>query len=173
MSLENKVAYTILGFGIALAFVFYAAPIQILSAYGHSMEPTIKTGDAVVIFPTDVHDIEIGDIITFKHDDVLITHRVYGFEDGKIQTKGDSLGGKDPYLVKPSEVAGRLIFVVPYAGNILRYANTPAGFVVLILVPAALIILDESRKIKSRRTTKRDGTAAQRPKTRIFFPKTV
>lgn len=155
MSLKNKLAYSILIFGIALAFVFYVTPVQILAAYGNSMNPTIETGDAVVIIPTDVDKIKKGDIITFRHEEVLITHRVYGFEDGKIRTKGDSLGDQDPYLTHRSEVIGKLYMVIPYAGTILRHANTPAGFVLLILVPATLIIYEESRKINSQKKVKR------------------
>ena len=163
MSMKDKLAYAFLIFGISLAFIFYATPIQILSAYGHSMEPTIETGDAVVTLPTDVYELKKGDIITFRHEGLLITHRIHGFEEGKIRTKGDSMGEKDPYLVNPSEVTGKLFLVIPYAGNVLRYANSPAGFVLLILVPAALIIFDESKKIVTKRGSKEKEVSKTRP----------
>ena len=133
---------------IVFALVVYLTPIAILSVNGHSMEPKIGEGDAIVIFPVNTNEIRTGDIITYLHEDISITHQVIGFEDGKIQTKGINLPHKDPYLVERSEVIGKHLVTIPYGSFVAVFVRSPAGFLTLIFLPSALIIVNEGRKIK-------------------------
>jgi signal peptidase len=63
---------------------------------------------------------EVGDVIQFKKDNILISHRVIeivtddkGF---KYRTKGDNNSGEDMELVKPENIRGKLISVIPKIG---------------------------------------------------------
>jgi signal peptidase len=117
-----------------------------------SMEPAIKTGSLVVIKPS-VH-YAISDVITFGKDtkkDVPTTHRIIEMrtQEGKYayRTRGDANENEDMKEVPEGEVIGKVLLDIPYAGYILDFAKKPVGFILLIIVPAAVIILDELQKI--------------------------
>jgi len=49
--------------------------------------------------------------------------------------------------VSKSEIIGKVLFSVPYLGYAVDFAKKPLGFALIILVPAAIIIGDEIKKI--------------------------
>jgi signal peptidase len=115
------------------------------------MEPAIKTGSVVVVKPADSY--KTGDVITFsdKGKDRTTTHRVTDAEvvSGKTYyiTKGDANNAEDSSKVSENKVVGKVLTSVPYAGYILAMAKEPIGFVLLVIVPCAVIILEEVGKI--------------------------
>lgn len=112
------------------------------------MEPKIRDGDAIVIYPTSMDQIQKGDVITFEYaDGFLITHQVVGFENDVIITHGINLPEGDVERLKYSQVVGEVVLVVPKLGIALRYINSWMGFVLLILIPAFLLIFNELGKI--------------------------
>lgn len=154
---------------IALALLLVAAMFPIPGNYkikivmSGSMEPAIKTGSIVVIAPAE-HYAE-GDIITFgeeSKDRVPTTHRIVGIRavsgEYRYATKGDANDDPDMAEVAPATVIGKVLFSIPYAGYIIDFARKPVGFVLLIVVPATAIILDELikvfKEVKRMRTEK-------------------
>ena len=85
-----------------------------------SMEPMILPGDVILIKKIDPSLVEVGDVIQFKRDAILISHRVINIveeKDGKsYQTKGDNNSTEDRELVKPEQVKGKIIYVIPKIG---------------------------------------------------------
>ena len=89
-----------------------------------SMEPLIMPGDVTLIQKIDNNDelkkIEIGDVIQFKRDEILIVHRIIDIveEEGIIcyKTKGDNNSSEDKELVKAENIKGKLYKVVPKLG---------------------------------------------------------
>lgn len=149
MNLRDTIAYGVIIFVIASATFFHLTPARFLCGHGVSMEPLIHDGDAIVIFPTSGNEIRRGDVITFKTEPgYLITHQVVGFENGRIITHGINLPEGDVERVSYSQVVGEHVLTIPKAGVILQYVDSLPGFVLLILVPAALIIFNEARKIR-------------------------
>lgn len=77
-------------------------PFIVLSG---SMETQISAGDIVVVKEIDTQNLKKGDIIAFKEDDVVITHRIDEVEekDGQVQyiTKGDNNKAQDISSVLP------------------------------------------------------------------------
>jgi len=113
-----------------------------------SMEPAIKTGALVLVKAES--EYKIGEVITFGQDtggSIPTTHRIAEIEQGGFITKGDANNGTDQNLVKRSEVIGRVILDVPYAGYMLSTAKTPIGFAVIVIIPALLIFIDELSNI--------------------------
>lgn len=51
MNWKEKLAYRAIIFVIVSASVFYFTPVRTAPVEGHSMEPTISDGDAVIIIP--------------------------------------------------------------------------------------------------------------------------
>lgn len=143
---------------IALALLLVASMFPIPGNYkikivmSGSMEPSIKTGSMVVIKPESAY--ATGDVITFGKDtkkDIPTTHRIVAMriQEGKpvYKTKGDANEREDMSETPESAVIGKVLFHIPYAGYILDFAKKPVGFVLLIIVPATVIILDELQTI--------------------------
>ena len=141
---------------VAVLLVASLLPIpgnyQIKVVLSGSMEPAIHTGSVVVIKPVDNYKID--DIITFGKDtkkDIPTTHRIVEMRvlSGEMlyKTKGDANNAADSQEVKESEVVGKMLFSVPYAGYLIDFARQPTGFILLVIIPAFIIIGDEIRKV--------------------------
>lgn len=171
MNLAKKIYYTFLGLlgVIALLVIFSTFPIagnyKIYTVLSGSMEPSIHTGSIVVVKPAESY--AIGDVITFKgrvsgqKGEVPITHRVKDIivkgGNSFFITQGDANNAPDTRELATSEIIGRMIFTVPYLGYAVEVARKPYGLLTLIILPAAIVIFDESRKIW-REIKKRRGT---------------
>ncbi|HVS79683.1 MAG TPA: signal peptidase I [Candidatus Paceibacterota bacterium] len=167
----SKFIYNIV-FGIIIVIALFMLS-TILPLPGHyeikivksgSMEPAIHTGSIVVIKPAA--NYAVGDVITFGKDtknDVPTTHRIVAerAEEGQMiyQTKGDANDTPDGETPQTA-VIGKVEFSVPFAGYIIAAARQPVGFFFLIIVPAAIVAIEEIgsiwREIKKMRAKKRN-----------------
>jgi signal peptidase len=133
----------------------FPSGIEIKIVQSGSMEPSISTGSLVIIYPQDTYNI--GDVITYGEDSggaVPTTHRVIDKEEqnGEVvfTTKGDANEEPDPEAVPRSDVIGGVMVSVPTLGYILDFARTPLGFALLVGIPAAHVVLEESMYIWRR-----------------------
>lgn len=127
-------------------------PFIVLSG---SMEAQIMPGDIVVVKEVDVNTLKRNDIIAFKEDNVVITHRIIEVieENGKVKykTKGDNNNIEDGGYVLQSQVEGLYQFRIGKLGNLALFIQTPIGMVVCISIPLmmlALVQIVDSRKGK-------------------------
>jgi len=116
-----------------------------------SMEPAIPLGSVVVVNRVDPDDVKVSDIIVFHRSDSKTLHRVIEKivenDSYYFKTKGDANEDPDPWLVQPEQVQGALLLTIPYYGYLIYYAGTTIGFVLMVIVPAALLIGNEVKKI--------------------------
>ncbi len=140
---------------------------QSFTVLSGSMEPLIPTGSIVYTFKTD--DIKPGDVITFKRENINITHRVIEVvdKDGKnlsnyispvpsnvrpkeifYRTRGDNNSSVDTNLVAHSSLVGETLVHLPYAGKLFFFLKTFQGFLVLVILPTLIFVLIELWKIK-------------------------
>ncbi len=87
----------------------------IFSIRGTSMNHALRSGDILITKKvSNINDIKIGDIITFKTSNIYyplnaagtVSHRVIDFTDDKIITKGDNMKKKDPMKILYSDILG-------------------------------------------------------------------
>lgn len=149
---------------VALLLIVSILPIsgnyKVMTVISGSMQPAIKMGSVVIVKPAD--DYKIGEVITFGPYSKIkapTTHRIY---DIKVEggqpvyiTKGDANNAPDSREIKKSDIVGKVLFSVPYMGFAVEFAKKPAGFALIILVPAAIIIIDEVKKIIGEVRTKK------------------
>ena len=158
MKIFKIIYYVFLGFiaAIALLLVVSIFPItgniKFMVVQSGSMEPAIHTGSVVMVRP--VSDYKVGDIITFgqvSKTKAPTTHRILEIKTQGGQTtyltKGDANNAADTREISKNEIIGRVSFSVPYAGYAVAAARKPLGFALIVVVPAAIIIYDEARKI--------------------------
>ena len=99
-----------------------SVPLTVLTG---SMSPTYDAGSVVVVKPTPVDKLEIGDAITFQERSghpAVVTHRIVSIAfagDGSRQfiTQGDANGAADPDPVKEAQVRGKVWYSVPIVGH--------------------------------------------------------
>lgn len=150
--------YLVLIFVIVLALILFAPALPIGGnidtkvVLSGSMEPSIKVGSVIVIRPAN--EYFAGDVITYGDDsegNIPTTHRIIDkrIEGGVsiFKTKGDANPKPDAIEVRENDVIGKVLFSIPLLGFVIDFAKTPIGFALLIIVPGAIVILDEIRKI--------------------------
>ncbi len=134
-------------------FIGSTLPLIVLSG---SMSPLMLPGDMVVAESINPAELRTGDIITFQDPggkpNTLITHRIISIKEGKervFKTKGDANKEEDNFFVPASNVVGKLTFVIPFAGYLPEFSREKNLFYLTVILPAALIILDEIKTIVS------------------------
>jgi len=114
-----------------------------------SMEPAIMTGDVIIVKQQTEYYPD--DVITFYNGDhELITHRLKSIEadpEKKYYTKGDANRSFDDDNISLNQIVGKVTLIIPKLGYLMAFVRTPKGWLILVLIPAALYILDELIKI--------------------------
>jgi len=127
--------------------------INFFSVQTGSMAPSINEGSFIVTMKVPTY--HIGDIITYESiqsgEKVPITHRIIDTNENQgntyIQTKGDANTAPDVDLVLKKDIIGKVFIRIPLIGYIFSFTRTPAGFLLMIALPAGVIICDEIRTI--------------------------
>ena len=93
---------------------------QLVAIASNSMNPIYYRGDALMIEKCNIKDIKVGDVLVFKSEKRIITHRVIKIykENDKIKfiTKGDNNKTRDVLISDDSNYIGKGIFVLKYIG---------------------------------------------------------
>ena len=109
-----------------------------------SMSPTILPGDMIILQKQETY--EVNDIVTFLSDSP-VTHRIVEKTSGGYITQGDANDSRDSEI-EQSQVIGKVIKIIPDAGSVVFFFQSPLGLVILLLGLFALI---EAPKIINRR----------------------
>jgi signal peptidase len=158
MKVLNLIYYVLLAFVVmvAILLIFSAFPIagnyKIFVVQSGSMAPAIKMGSLVIVKPAN--DYKIGDVITFgpySRTKAPTTHRIYDIKVVNGQpvyiTKGDANNAPDTREITKRDILGKVLFSIPYLGFAVAFAKKPLGFVLIVIVPAVIIIVDEIKNI--------------------------
>ena len=111
-----------------------------------SMADAINVDDYVFIKLND-KDLKEGDVITFKVDDTIITHRITTIYGDEIFTKGDANKDSDN-VIKKDDVIGKVVGVGKEFGVYMKVLATPSVFITAF---GALILFDLSLSPGERR----------------------
>ncbi|MDA1061261.1 MAG: signal peptidase I [bacterium] len=118
---------------------------KVLMVQSGSMEPTIMTGDVIVVKKSQ--EYSVGDVISFTDDHSRkVTHRIASVSPDLVRgfvTKGDANRTEDNAVVPLISIIGKVIYTIPGLGYFIVFAKKPIGIVILIIVPCVLILLDE------------------------------
>jgi signal peptidase len=116
-------------------------PLVVVSG---SMEPTLHTGDVAVTRKIAPEDVRLGDVITYRGEPGLVTHRIVGMDitpQGMFyQTKGDANLSEDARPVPVDQIESRVVYRIPRVGFLVSFVGSPAGMLLLFVAPLALLI---------------------------------
>jgi len=131
-------------------YIFGITPYVVLSG---SMEPTIKTGSLCFINKHAKYEkIKEKDVIAFKKDGTLVTHRVYSVTEEGFETKGDNNDDKDGGLVTKDNFVGKNVFWLPKVGYGVKLVQSTKGKIifgtcVVLLFMAGLLLGEDKKKV--------------------------
>lgn len=160
----NVFAWVFLGVFIIGLILTVAANLNVLGGYRQlvvqsgSMEPTIMTGDVIII--AKVNSYQKNDVITFQDNEKgITTHRIYEIDEvgGEKQfvTKGDANRAQDNNTISEKEIMGKVVLTIPKLGYFIFFLRSKIGFIIFLIVPALLIIVDETINIFKQLKTKK------------------
>lgn len=147
-------------FNITLIIESYIKPNELPSFLGikslviisESMEPTFKKNDIIFIIDVNQTTLKVGDIISFKTNDYINTHRIVRIEENgeKIYiTKGDNNTKEDIMPVKFNDIEGKFLFKFSYFGKITNLLKSKI-ILILLLIFLLLIFYNEVRISKRK-----------------------
>lgn len=154
-------------YNIILLCVSYANNANMPGIFGYkaysittdSMTPTLRKGDIIISKKQDEDKIKQGDIITYKQNGEIITHRIIGVEnkDDKYQyiTKGDNNTLEDLEKVNYEQIEGVKVIKIPLLGNILSFLKDEIIVLIIILIILILYFYKITRDEKKEERRKK------------------
>jgi signal peptidase I len=134
-----------------------------------SMEPALRTGGLAFMDTTiDADSLERGDVISFRgHGETMLTHRIVDVkllpQGRRYEKRGDANKSVDAQLVTPSQVTGRLVFALPYAGRWSQWLQSQGNYKLFIWPIAGLVIVSELWNIAGQLRRRADDTSMPPP----------
>lgn len=134
--------FIVLGIALVLPRVFGLKPFIVVSG---SMEPVIPTGSIVYINTRDTA-VTAGDIVAFyETEDIVVTHRIVGYEEDGFTTKGDANDSEDQNTVYQDAIIGTYVFNIPGAGYLVSSMSSKtiifAGQEIPAFIPYVIVIM--------------------------------
>jgi signal peptidase len=163
-----KIAVLVVIAALFIVFLVFYRPVSLWGdthyepVFTGSMEPAIPVGSIVVIKSANPETLTIGDVICFKIESeslTTVTHRIINITNEGFITKGDANEDPDTWTVKKENVIGKVTTTIPYIGYLGYFVRTPLGFITLVIIPASILIVLETRKIiiETKKTKKRSN----------------
>lgn len=135
---------------------FYIYKAYLIST--ESMEPELKKGDAIIIKKVSEDQLRVNDVVTFKINGEIITHRIVRIDDVNSKkfyiTKGDNNNVEDSDELRFSDIEGKQIIKIPHLGNIV--AGLKNGIVIILVVLIALIMYLNRIEMKEKSEARRE-----------------
>lgn len=135
-----KIAALLLAAAFIISFFTGLLPVAPVTVATGSMQPEVNIGDVVIVCKTNPDELKVGDIIQYQGNGFSVIHRIYAQktnDNGETYfiTKGDNNNAPDANPVTKSQVLGKVLFTVPYIGNVSLWVhnlfgnNQPSAFI--------------------------------------------
>ena len=129
----------------------------------NSMEPTINIGDIIIVKKVNNEDkLKNGDIISFRKNDEVVTHRIIDITETNGEkryiTKGDNNNIPDLEKLSFSQIEGVKVISIPYLGRIVEFLENQIIFLIVILIILIIYLyrLNKTEKSELRRQKRRE-----------------
>ncbi len=148
LALSGAVLLMVLALGALVIVVPAISGGTALTVLTQSMEPKLPPGTLIIIRPTPIDEITIGDVLTYQiksGEPAVVSHRVISRAvDSKGRTtfitKGDNNDLPDAAPVQKVQIKGTLWYSIPWLGYVNNLVGGQGRSLLLPLVVAALFI---------------------------------
>ena len=121
-------------------------PLVVISG---SMEPTLKVGGILYYHDKNYEEFDKGDILIYKLDDNIISHRIYDITENGIITKGDANSTYDNLLVNENQILGiGTNWSIPLIGYYADFVYRHKFLLVFSFIVVLVDILCEKSRIR-------------------------
>ena len=111
---------------------------KVFNVISGSMEPNLKIGDIVIAKKVEKENIKKENIITFRQENGVVTHRVVDIirenEHVYYQTKGDNNNANDEQLVAYKDVEGIYVFKISKVGLLINNIKNTTSMIIIVLI---------------------------------------
>jgi signal peptidase len=150
----NVCSTLIIVIGLLFVSLYFlgVTPYVVLSG---SMEPTIETGSLCLINSRVKYDtLKKDDVIAFKINNTMVTHRLVNINEDGFTTKGDHNNEEDGELPRANYV-GKNVFWIPKLGYAVRLVQSPNGRIILgaaimFLFISGFLFGDDKKRVKKK-----------------------
>jgi signal peptidase len=141
---------------VLLRPAFLGGPATYVMVSGESMEPTLDSGDLVLV--RQQSNYGNGDIVAFRPPrrtggrSAAVIHRIVGGspQEGFIM-QGDNNEGKDPWRISEGDILGEMWFSAPAGGRFLGMLQSPLVLAGLASGVAVFLVLSGGEEKKRPR----------------------
>ena len=154
-------------YNVTLLYISYINKFETSSFYiyeaylitTNSMEPELKKDDIIIIKKCKEEELKVGDIVTFKRDGEVITHRIVEIDKNDntgIQyiTKGDNNNVADDEYITFEDIEGLEILRIPYLGKIVNALKS--GIIIILILLIFLIVYLNKIEMKEKSEIRRE-----------------
>ncbi len=117
------------------------------------MAPTININDVVFVKEVSEEELKPNDIITFRSDNSIITHRIVEVMEKNNRiiytTKGDNNNTEDTDRAYFQDIEGKYIGKIPKIGLILSFLKNKIVFIITIII-LIICIMYQRKKISNK-----------------------
>ena len=116
---SNRIVYTPVLIVLAVIVILVSGILKykLIAIGSNSMKPIYEKGDAIIYKKLDdLREIEVGDIIAFEKNNIIVTHRVISHDNDIYKTKGDNNDSADYFDVTPPDILGKVEYEIKYIG---------------------------------------------------------
>ncbi|MBR1802457.1 MAG: signal peptidase I [Clostridia bacterium] len=122
-----------------------------------SMKPELDIGDIVIVKSAKIEKLQVGDIISYRQGQSVITHRITEIilegEQVQYKTKGDNNNTEDSGTIGFELIEGKVIKKVPFIGNIALMLQGKISIVTIAII--FYIYIARNGVIKKRKNRRR------------------
>lgn len=148
LGLSLGLLFLVAGMAMILIVVPKATGSIPLTVLTQSMDPKLPPGTMLVVRPTPISDIKVGDVVTYQitsGQPAVISHRVISItstSDGQrtFTLKGDNNAKADANPVKPVQIRGVLWYSIPKLGWVNQFVNGYARSWIIPALAGALFV---------------------------------
>lgn len=129
---------------LAARFVLKRDPPHVFGFYPMvvttgSMEPNLPAGAVVIVHAQK--DYQVGDVISFRQEGAVVTHRIVEEVEGGFRTAGDANNTPDSGWAALDAVLGRVVLCLPWLGKLILILRGPIGILALAAGGGILLFL--------------------------------
>ena len=148
LALSGSLLVIVLALGVLVIVVPAISGGSALTVLTQSMEPKLPPGTLIIIRPTPIGDIKIGDVLTYQiksGQPEVVSHRVISRSDdttgrATFITKGDNNDLPDAKPVQKVQIKGTLWYSIPWLGYVNNLVGGQGRSLLIPLVAVALLI---------------------------------
>ena len=133
---------TLILLGVTAAFLPLTVPrfmgYEIYEVISGSMEPEIPVGSILYVKRAEPEEIIPGDVIAFRRDGSVITHRVEEnrYVEGEFITRGDANSREDLRPVPYECLTGKTVWHFPALGRVMSLMSGTTGKIYAAILAA-------------------------------------